>query len=85
MLPTQTKETPNISFGLKKIILKNNKFQQQKLDYIHQNPVRAGIVDEPWDYIYSSARAYASMKCIIEIDHIEQHCGYNRSKAEQYS
>jgi putative transposase len=27
----------------------------QKLDYIHQNPVRAGFVSEPMHYVYSSA------------------------------
>jgi len=46
----------------------SNKFKDQKLDYIHENPVRAGIVEEPWEYIYSSARAYCDMKCILEID-----------------
>jgi putative transposase len=29
-----------------------------KLDYIHNNPVRAGLVTEPRDYIYSSFRNY---------------------------
>jgi REP element-mobilizing transposase RayT len=50
--------------------LYSNKFKDQKLDYIHQNPVRAGIVEEPWEYIYSSARAYCDMKCILEIDYL---------------
>jgi putative transposase len=50
--------------------LYSNKFKDQKLDYIHQNPVRAGIVYEPWEYIYSSARAYSDMKCIIDIDYL---------------
>ncbi len=27
----------------------------QKVDYVHQNPVRAGFVDEPHHYVYSSA------------------------------
>ena len=31
---------------------------QQKLDYIHLNPVRAGIVDKEEEYLYSSARDY---------------------------
>ncbi|OAQ42094.1 transposase [Pedobacter psychrophilus] len=31
---------------------------QQKLDYIHQNPTRAGIVFEPEYYKYSSASDY---------------------------
>jgi REP element-mobilizing transposase RayT len=46
----------------------SKEFTQQKLDYIHQNPVRAGIVDGPEDYVYSSARNYAGMKGKIEID-----------------
>lgn len=33
-------------------------FTLQKLNYIHLNPVKAGIVDRPEDYRYSSARNY---------------------------
>jgi putative transposase len=33
----------------------------QKLDYIHQNPVVAGIVLEPHHYLYSSAINCADM------------------------
>ena len=33
-------------------------FSQQKLEYIHNNPVEAGIVDKAEEYIYSSARDY---------------------------
>jgi putative transposase len=29
-----------------------------KLDYIHNNPLRAGLVKEPQDYLYSSFRNY---------------------------
>lgn len=36
------------------------KFARQKLNYIHYNAVRAGYVDQPEDYIYSSYRAYYS-------------------------
>ncbi len=43
-------------------------FTNQKLDYIHNNPVRAGIVENPEDYLYSSARNYACLKSAIEID-----------------
>ena len=35
-------------------------FTVQKLDYIHNNPVAAGIVEKPWEYIYSSAKSYFS-------------------------
>lgn len=34
------------------------KFISQKLNYIHMNPVEAGIVLQAEDYIYSSARSY---------------------------
>ena len=40
----------------------------QKLDYIHSDPVRSGIVENTEDYIYSSARNYADMDAIIDID-----------------
>ena len=42
-------------------------FTKQKLDYIHNNPVAAGIVDRPEDYIYSSARDYAGIKGLLKI------------------
>ena len=38
----------------------------QKLDYIHNNPVVAGWVDEPEHYLYSSARDYAGGKGLID-------------------
>jgi len=42
-------------------------FMQQKLDYIHNNPVKAEIVDEPEDYRYSSARNYAGDIGLLEV------------------
>lgn len=33
-------------------------FTVQKLTYIHNNPVEAGLVAKPENYLYSSARAY---------------------------
>ncbi|MEO5905449.1 MAG: transposase [Saprospiraceae bacterium] len=41
------------------------RFLQQKLDYIHRNPVKAGIVDDPADFVYNSARNYANRKDYI--------------------
>ena len=43
------------------IELFSNKIIDQKLDYIHQNPVEAGFVSEPEMWAYSSARDYAGM------------------------
>ena len=45
----------------------SQKFIEQKVDYIHNNPVRAGIVSRPEDYLYSSASNYAELDSIIEV------------------
>lgn len=41
---------------------------RQKLEYIHQNPVKRGYVDCPEHWRYSSARNYAGVEGLIEID-----------------
>ena len=38
-------------------------FAAQKLDYIHNNPVEAAIVEKAEEYIYSSARDYYGKRC----------------------
>jgi REP element-mobilizing transposase RayT len=38
--------------------LYSNKFIIQKMNYIHQNPVAAGIVERAEHYLYSSAKDY---------------------------
>ena len=45
----------------------------QKLDYIHLNPVRAKIVAEHTEYLYSSAQNYrkGNTDCLLEIDLID--------------
>ena len=52
------------------IVLYSTEVIQQKLNYIHQNPVVAGIVANQEDYLYSSARNYAELSNILEIDKI---------------
>jgi putative transposase len=47
--------------------LYSNSFITEKLDYLHNNPVRAGIVEKPEDYLYSSARNYAELEGLLEI------------------
>lgn len=37
-------------------------FAFHKLNYFHNNPVEAGIVSKPEDYLYSSARDYQLAK-----------------------
>ncbi|MFN6943959.1 MAG: hypothetical protein ACK4ND_03360 [Cytophagaceae bacterium] len=46
-------------------------FAREELNYIHENPVRAGIVYRAEDYVYSSASAYAGMESVLEIDFID--------------
>jgi REP element-mobilizing transposase RayT len=42
-------------------------FLYQKLEYIHQNPVRQMIVVNPEDYLFSSARNYADLSSMIDV------------------
>jgi hypothetical protein len=42
---------------------------ESKMKYIHENPVRAGIVEKPEDFLFSSARDYSGLKGLIEIDY----------------
>jgi len=43
---------------------------EQRINYIHENPVRTGIVASAEEYLHSSARNYAGLSSIIEIDEI---------------
>ena len=43
------------------IELNTNIMLEQRLEYIHNNPVKAGIVLSPEDYLYSSAINYAGL------------------------
>jgi REP element-mobilizing transposase RayT len=43
------------------------KFIREKIDYIHNNPVRAGIVEKPENYLYSSARNYSELSSKLDI------------------
>lgn len=46
----------------------SNQFLRSKINYIHENPVRAGIVEHEKDYRYSSASNYYGGKGFMEID-----------------
>lgn len=45
----------------------SNTFIKQKLDYIHSNPVKDKIVANPEDYVFSSARNYASLDNELDV------------------
>lgn len=42
------------------------KVTAQKIDYLHNNPVKAGYVENPEDYLYSSARDYSGEKGLLD-------------------
>ncbi len=71
--------------GSKKSNVKNGQFWQQnnqpielwsnkiidlKIDYVHNNPVKAGFVSEPRHWKYSSAKNYAGEIGVIDIDFV---------------
>ncbi|MGB3587966.1 MAG: transposase [Tunicatimonas sp.] len=49
------------------ILLDTNHLLEQRLNYIHQNPVKAEIVDEAEYYWYSSARDYNGQKGLLNV------------------
>ena len=53
-------------FHPKQII--GDQMMNQKINYIHQNPVKRGYVDAPEHWRYSSARNYAGSEGLISVD-----------------
>ena len=49
------------------IELSSNNFIETKVRYIHDNPVKAGIVNNPEDYRYSSAISYADGIGLLDV------------------
>jgi REP element-mobilizing transposase RayT len=48
-------------------LIQNDEMMRQKIEYIHDNPVKRGFVDDPTHWRYSSARNYAGQPGLIEI------------------
>ena len=48
--------------------IQDDTMMRQKIDYIHHNPVSRGYVDDPTHWRYSSARNYAGMTGILDVD-----------------
>ena len=46
----------------------SNAVIDQKLDYLHNNPVEAGIVENAEDYVYSSAGDYAGENGLLDVE-----------------
>jgi REP-associated tyrosine transposase len=41
---------------------------KERLNYIHDNPVRNGLADGQWDYVYSSSLDYQGKKGLVHIE-----------------
>ena len=54
--------------GSHAIQLYNPEWIRQKLDYIHDNPVRAGFVREAWQYPHSSAGDYQDLPGLLPLE-----------------
>lgn len=50
------------------IELWSNEVIDQKVNYIHNNPVESGFVTEPWHWNLSSAQNFAGQKGLIDIE-----------------
>lgn len=47
--------------------LSGNHIVQQRIDYIHFNPVKDNFVEAPADWLYSSARDYEGKKGLLDV------------------
>lgn len=57
--------------GFDRYCIYNIKHMRQKIDYLHENPVRAGFVSKPWEYRYSSYPNYCGEEGLIDIDCVD--------------
>lgn len=55
----------------KPIELSDNKIIEQKLNYLHENPVEEGFVNEAYEYKYSSAIDYADGMGLVKVELLE--------------
>ena len=54
--------------GYQPKLMQTDAMMINKINYIHQNPVKRGYVDEPAHWRYSSARDYDGVKGLIEVE-----------------
>ncbi len=53
------------------IELSTNEMIDQRLDYLHANPMKAGFVTKPEHWLYSSAKNYAGLQKMLDLELIE--------------
>jgi REP element-mobilizing transposase RayT len=54
--------------GLQPKLIQTDAMMISKINYIHQNPVKRGYVDEAVHWRYSSARDYEGMSGLLEVE-----------------
>ena len=54
--------------GYQPKLMQTDAMMINKINYIHQNPVKRGYIDEPAHWRYSSARDYDGVKGLIEVE-----------------
>lgn len=55
-------------------VLTNEDTLRQKIEYIHNNPVKSGLVSEPTEWRYASARNYAGLDDVLLPVDVEWRC-----------
>jgi REP element-mobilizing transposase RayT len=53
--------------GFRPMELSGNRFVKQKVEYIHNNPVKAYLVESPEHWMFSSARNYAGLDGLLDV------------------
>ena len=52
--------------GIQPKLIQNDAMMKDKIEYIHNNPVKRGYVDEAQHWRYSSARDYEGLKGLLD-------------------
>jgi len=56
--------------GIKPKLIQGEQMMRDRIDYIHNNPVKRGYVDEPHHWRYSSARDYLGIRGLLEVERV---------------
>ncbi len=56
--------------GYQPKLMQREQMMLDRIDYIHQNPVKRGYVSDPAHWVYSSAGDYEGMDGLVEIERL---------------
>jgi putative transposase len=76
-LKESTKDSRVWQYRFDSLVITREETLRQKIDYIHFNPVRRGLVAEPEDWSYSSAVNYSGHdRGLVDVDTAWKCLGY---------